>query len=196
MDVVNSVIQQAINHNYQSQIQQQQLYGQLDSYYHNNLINHIRYNNFQSTKEKKSRSRSVNNRSSDAFSKNSSKGLQILDFHESWLEEMKTYKNMYVNNSPQMLSLHNHVQAAQTYQVNGNPSKKQRKFKPASASTLPSNPRRNGRHNKRKDVCSDHSTRSQIGSSSGVVTNLEKERKLWDNNQVRIIICASYENQY
>lgn len=191
MDVVNSVIQQAINHNYQSQIQQQHLYGQLDSNYHNNLINHIRYNNFQTTKENKKRSRSINKRSSDAFSKNPSTGLQILDFHESWLEEMKSYKNMHVNSS-HMLSLHNHVQAAQSYQVDGSSSKKQRKLKPASTSTLASNARRIGRHIRRKDNCNDNGTRSQMGSSSGGIKNLEKEKKVWDNNQVRMVISICF----
>lgn len=183
MDVVNSVIQGAINHNYQYQSQQQHLYGQLDSYYHNNLINHIRLNNYQNAKDNKSNARSVNKRSSDASNRNVTKGLQILDFHESWMEEMKSYKNMYVNQLPQMLSLHNHVQAAQSYQLAGEQLKKRRKAKNAATAQMV-NARRNVRQNKRKDAGSDVQI---ITSSTGIVKPLEKEENR-DENQVRVII--------
>lgn len=185
MDVVNSVIQHAIKHNYQFQNQQQHLYGQLDSYYHNNLLNHIRYNNFQCSKDNKGSARSVNKRNSDGFNRNSSKGLQILDFHESWLEEMKSYKNAYVHQLPQMLTLHNHVQAAQSYQLDTDLLKKKRKSK-SSASGLLTNTRRIGRHGKRKDAGNEQSNRLPGGSSSGNVKHLERE-KARNDNQVKVI---------
>jgi len=52
--------------------------------------------------------------------KHSKVGLEILDFHESWLEEMELYKDkLYVQkHNLQLLGAHNHAHALQGCQMN------------------------------------------------------------------------------
>ncbi|XP_058979823.1 uncharacterized protein LOC109613485 isoform X1 [Musca domestica] len=131
------------------------------------------------------------------------KGLEIKDFHESWLEEMEVYKDMMHGQKqkhvppPQLLGSHNHAHTPQGCQIDvvavnthhhqqqhNSSANKMSSHPMASTNTTASN-------NNNKSTSSETNTTATSGRANMVTNGNVKRRNVSDNKNTRVKVTPT-----